>query len=126
MEQSSLTGKNTRKEQSKTRQQARSPRQEQRLHDSPAAVQAALDALLAGAGLEQLPAEAVLALSGRIGNSTLLDLAARRQTGPRLAEGLPETQPWTEPLSCSPGQPQLEAAPGFAGMNGPAGSPLEL
>lgn len=126
MEQSSLTGKNTRREESKTRQQARSQRQEQRFHEGPAAVQAALDALLAGAGPEQLSAEAVLALSSRIGNSTLLGLVTRRQTGPRLVEGLPAAQPLTEPLRCIPGQPQLEAAPGFAGLNVPAGSPLEL
>lgn len=124
MQQSSLTETDARREQSQTRQQ--SQKQEQSLSEGLLTAQAALDALLAGAGPEQLPARAVLALSSQAGNSTLLALLARRQTGPALVSGPPGAQPLTAPLDCRPAQPRLEAAPALDGSAFPASSPLEL
>ena len=126
MEHSSLTGKNTRKETSRTRPQARSPERDQRPDEEFLAARPALEAILAGAGMDQLKAGAVQALAARAGNSALLGLLARRQTGPRLVPGPPEAQPATRPLTCRPDPPQLEAAPDWDGAAMPAQGPLEV
>lgn len=82
---------------------------------SPAA--AALEALLAGAGPERLPAEGVLDLSRTVGNSALLELIAARRTGPETAvRPLPEGPCTTAPADWSGSAATLTEAPVFGAM----------
>lgn len=100
-----------------TADRSRTTRQESRknqpLREGEAlALQLALDVLRAGGSLEQLPAEAVLALSGRIGNSALLSLLTRREPEPAPPVTFPAGLD-TAPLPVPDLTPDLTAGPDF-------------
>ena len=116
------------RQQDRSRQQARDRSQKQSPpHEQALTPQAALQALLAGADLAQLPAQTLWQLSGMLGNSALLALLARPAAGPKLAPAAVPAGADTPPLDCAPPAPQLAAAPGFGALGWPAeGAPLAL
>ena len=120
-QQSRRTERHSRQEQQQSRQTRRNSPSSSLLP-----VEAALQALLAGAGLEQMPARTVLELSERIGNSALLALVQAQKTGPQLESARLPPPALTEPLACVPDQPQLQAAPDWGQMPFAAGGTLEL
>ena len=89
----------------------------------------ALTALQAGAGLDQLPAELVLALQERVTNSALLELVGRqaqRWTDRPAFQG-PDMPLDTPPLAAAPAEPELTSPPGFAVLSPMGeGAPMSL
>lgn len=82
-----------------------------------------LGVLLAGGGLEHLPAGSVTACTRQVGNSAMLELLARRGSGPELAPGpLPQGE-WadTPPLIWSRAELPLTQPPAFEGGEGGGG-----
>ncbi len=108
-----------------TAREQKTSRQKQ-TRENKTAPAAALEALLAGQSLGQLPAESVLALSHSLGNSALLELLSARGSA---AE--PETRPLpagpcgTDPVNWGGGGPALAEPPAFAAM-APMGSPAPM
>jgi len=77
----------------------------------------ALQAILSGGELEQLPAESMLSLSQTLGNSALAELISRRETEPmRDMPPLPRGGCETAPADWSGGPPLLTEAPAFGAM----------
>lgn len=84
----------------------------------------ALDAILAGGDWSQLPADGVLSLSHRLGNSALLTLCELRGAEPETAR-LPSGGCETKPLAWDGGEPQLTEPPHF-GAFAPMGEAAPL
>lgn len=96
--------------------------------DAPAEAAQALEAILNGGSLEQLPAEGMLALSHRMGNDALATVLMRRSAGPEEETPvLPDNPCLTEPGEWEAGEPLLAEAPDFASFS-PMGaaSPMEV
>ena len=108
-----------------TRQTAKEQKltpQKQRRNDalSPAA---ALEAILSGANLDQLPAGSMLSLSHTVGNSALADMIARRETTPELdSRPLPQGECTAAPMEWKGGVPSLTDVPAFGDASLPAGA----
>jgi hypothetical protein len=96
--------------------------------DAPAEAALALEAILNGGSLEQLPAEGMLALSHRMGNGALAAVLRHRGAGPdEGAAALPGGSCLTEPGEWDAGEPLLAEAPDFASFS-PMGAaaPMEV
>lgn len=75
----------------------------------------ALEAILNGGSLEQLPAEGVLSLSRTAGNDALVSLLTLHKPGPDAGyRALPAGPCLTEPGEWSVGEPMTAQAPDFA------------
>ena len=88
-------------------------------------LQVGLDVLRAGGSLEQLPAEVVIELASRIGNSAFLSLRSRREPAPAPPVRFPETVD-TEPLPVPEQAPELTSGPDFGAMALPETAALSL
>ena len=77
----------------------------------------AVQSLQAGMPLERLPAPLILALSGQIGNSALLELMAGQGRGPDTARTYPPAQPvLCRALPVQTGEPAAADAPAWSEM----------
>jgi len=80
-----------------------------------------LQTVIAGGSWDQLPAESVLSLSHKLGNSVLLSLYLQRSRGPeRQTRTMPHTACAAAPAVWEGEEPQLSPGPDFSGF-----SPLE-
>ena len=108
------------------RRTERTPQEAARRTDGPLPVQAALEALLAGGSLTQLPAEPARQLAARLGNDALCVLLRSRPRGPALSGPPPAAAPELPPLDCPDAAPELSPAPDMGALAFPAGPPLTV